>query len=365
MSRKPLTVLSAALLTASIAHAARGDKPFDLMVGDTPPALQVREWVQGEPVSGFQNDQTYVVEFWATWCGPCRKAIPHMSELQTKYGESVKFIGVSIWENLEGENSYAVPAFVKKMGADMSYTVAADRTEGTQEDVMATTWMDAAGQRGIPTAFIIDGGKVAWIGSPFDIDEPLARVHAGEWDMGAAIAAHNKVMAKEAAYSALGTKLKSLGKAERWDDALAAMDHTFRNYPEFEESFAAKRYEFLKKAGRTADAAAYGRTLVEDFYKDNASRLNALAWGIVDPKTRGSEADIGLAMLAAERANELTDWKDPAVLDTYALALFLGGKHAKAIEIQEQAVKHSAGTPFEQELEERLAEFKQEVGAKI
>ena len=80
---------------------------------------------------------------------------------------------------------------------------------------------------------------------------------------------------------------------------------------------------------------------------------------------RDEQADFGLAALAAHRANELTEWKDPALLDTYALALFLSGKHAKAIEIQEKAVERSVGTPFEAELKERLEEFKREGSARI
>ena len=49
---------------------------------------------------------------------------------------------------------------------------------------MVLNWMEPAGQTGIPAAFIIDReGRVAWIGHPMEMDEPLAEVMAGTWDI--------------------------------------------------------------------------------------------------------------------------------------------------------------------------------------
>jgi len=49
-------------------------------------------------VKGFDKDKTYVVEFWATWCGPCKATIPHLTKLQKEHPD-VTFIGVSVFEN--------------------------------------------------------------------------------------------------------------------------------------------------------------------------------------------------------------------------------------------------------------------------
>jgi thiol-disulfide isomerase/thioredoxin len=68
-----------------------------------------------------KGKQTYVVEFWATWCGPCRVSIPHLTELQKKFKtQGVTFIGVS------DETEDKVKPFVDKMGDKMDYTVAVD-----------------------------------------------------------------------------------------------------------------------------------------------------------------------------------------------------------------------------------------------
>src|ERR1700710_690945 len=83
-----LTVIAGLLLAASSFAAG-------LTVGSPAPTLEVTKWYKGEPVTAFDHSKTYVVEFWATWCGPCRESIPHLTELQKKHAD-VTFIGVSV-----------------------------------------------------------------------------------------------------------------------------------------------------------------------------------------------------------------------------------------------------------------------------
>jgi len=63
-----------------------------------------------------------VVEFWATWCGPCKKSIPHLTDLQLRYkNDGVIILGVS------DEPAAKVRPFVTKQAQDMDYTIATDR----------------------------------------------------------------------------------------------------------------------------------------------------------------------------------------------------------------------------------------------
>ncbi len=137
-----------------------------LKVGDPAPAIVLAKTVKGQPIDGFDRDHVFVVEFWATWCGPCRETIPHLTSLASKFAGKAKFLGVSVSE----ADQAAVEPFVTKMGDKMKYTVAMDKVPASgksAEGVMNQTWMKAAGRTGIPSAFVVDSqGKIAWIGHP-------------------------------------------------------------------------------------------------------------------------------------------------------------------------------------------------------
>jgi peroxiredoxin len=149
-------------------------------LGDPAPALKVKDWVKGKAVNlkEGKGKTVYVVEFWATWCGPCWQSIPHLTELQKKFKDrGVVVIGVSY------ESTDTVKPFVEKMGKDMDYIVAVDRDEATKK-----AYMDAFKIDGIPHAFIIDKtGAIVWIGHPMDkMEEALDQILAGKYDLEAA-----------------------------------------------------------------------------------------------------------------------------------------------------------------------------------
>lgn len=140
-------------------------------LGDAAYPLTGLTWVKGSPVT-IAPGMVYVVEFWATWCPPCRKSIPHLTELAKKYVDRVVFVGVS------NEDLATVKPFVADQGDQMDYNVAVD-TAGKVVD----GYMTAFGQGGIPTAFVVDAaGKVVWLGHPMDnLDEVLDKVLAGTY----------------------------------------------------------------------------------------------------------------------------------------------------------------------------------------
>ena len=53
-------------------------------------------------------DKPVVVDFWATWCGPCRKLGPVLDEIATEFGDKVKFVKVNTDENLKTAKDYAI-----------------------------------------------------------------------------------------------------------------------------------------------------------------------------------------------------------------------------------------------------------------
>ena len=85
-SVKPIW-LSVFALMAACTTALGADEL--LTIGSDAPAIDVEHWVQDgkgkfKPVTEFAKGKVYVVEFWATWCGPCIMSMPHLVELQNK-----------------------------------------------------------------------------------------------------------------------------------------------------------------------------------------------------------------------------------------------------------------------------------------
>ena len=351
MQRRRLVVVAAATLLAALVPLA-APKPASAQTlgpGAPAPVLSVKEFVKGAPVTAFQKGKLYVVEFWATWCGPCITSIPHLTKLQKKYKDKVTFVGVSVWENDQSK----VKPFVAQMGDKMAYRVAMDRVpagaKGNQ-GAMAKAWMTAAGENGIPTAFIVGrDGKIAWIGHPMAMDKPLAQVVAGTWNAQAAMKERAEAKAGQAKMMALQRKLAEARKSGDPAQTLVVLDAAIADDPTLERQVGTFKLRTLMAArpSRQADALAYADRLADTVLNDNAGALNELAWSLVDPDQPKQDAAFApVALRAALRANTVSGDKDPQILDTLAAAYFLSGNVAKALECQEKVVRLAAGTPL-------------------
>lgn len=174
-----MRVLSSIGLLTVVA-AIQAQEPIKLTPGMTAPKIEVGGWAKYEAPKATPG-RFRVVEFWATWCGPCIQTIPHLTELAKKHKDKVDFVGVSVFERGEGTVD-KVKKFVTDFGDKMDYRVAFD----TPANTMAETWMNAAEQPGIPTAFIVnDKNEVVWVGHPLSMDKPLEDAISGKLDVAA------------------------------------------------------------------------------------------------------------------------------------------------------------------------------------
>jgi thiol-disulfide isomerase/thioredoxin len=326
-----------------------------LKVGDQAPKLQVGKWVQGDPVKEFDKSKAYIVEFWATWCGPCRVSIPHLNEVHKKYKDKgLIVIGQDVWERDES----AVEPFVKKMGDKMTYRVAMDDKSKSEQGAMAETWMTAAGQGGIPSAFVVDKqGRIAWIGHPMELKEKtLEQVLDGTFDVKKAAAAQAEAQKNEQQLMALSRDLGASMRAQKWDSAEATIKEMEKLLPEEHKdalSMARVQIHFGKKDYKGAYKLI---EQVSDNNKDNAMLQGQLAWDIATREGL-EERDLKLAEKIATRANDAASGKDPAILDTLARVQFMNGKKDKAVETQQKAVA-LADADSREKLQEFLDSYK-------
>lgn len=335
-----------ALGTFAPAHA---DQFFG--VGDPVPAVDIDHFFQDAKIESFDKDKTYVLEFWATWCGPCKAAMPHLRDLAKKYEGKVTVLALSD-EPVETVEAF----FAKPSGTDeltwrelMAFPVATDPDLSVKIELF-----EAAGQRGIPRSYIISKGQVQWIGHPMSLDEPLAQVVGGTWDLAKA----KEKFAESREATAMLEEFKPLAGAAKasgnWDEALAFLDRCTEKKPENEQLAMTKWNVLLLHAQKYDAAYAFGEKLVQKVW-DDAEALNEIAWTVVDDalvKTRNLE----FAKKVAERANELTKSANGAILDTLARVHFEAGRIDEAIRLQKLAVEHSTGELADQ-LRDQLAKY--------
>jgi thiol-disulfide isomerase/thioredoxin len=132
-TRTPIRITLATLAmlaTASVPSHARPAPAFAVKTLDGKP-LRLAD-LKKRPV---------IVDFWATWCGPCRASMPHLSTMQSRYGkQGLTVIGMSVDEN----GPQGVKRFAQQLGVKFTLAMAND-------DIL-----DAYGPiRSIPTTFFI------------------------------------------------------------------------------------------------------------------------------------------------------------------------------------------------------------------
>ncbi|WP_271587306.1 TlpA disulfide reductase family protein [Bradyrhizobium sp. CCBAU 53415] len=144
------------------------------------PPIKVENWLRGQPLASLQPGTVYVVEFWATWCGPCVAALPDLVQLQEKYKNSgIEVLGVAAHERAQTaeEARNKLDAWLTEKVPNLNYRMGFDST-GEMEKL----WLDPSFSVGIPTSFVVDrDGRIAFVGFPTELDNVLPKILIGSW----------------------------------------------------------------------------------------------------------------------------------------------------------------------------------------
>ncbi len=362
---KTLTLCCALSLGAPFAVA--NDDEDDLpkfTIGSKAPALDIEHWVSDgdgkyEHVTELKSGTVYIVEFWATWCGPCIASMPHLAETQEKYAEKgVQLISVS------DEDLDTVEKFLKtkvRGKDDMTYAELTKNyclTADPDKSVMSD-YFRAAGQRGIPCAFVVGKeGHVEWIGHPMERKEDktnmlhsvIDQILADEWDREEFAVTYREQQLQQAqamkAQRAIQSKLQEVQKLIGDDQAADAVklldeliaDETFEPQKPMLE-FRRSQILIMHVDGEEAVKAL--KELGER-NKQNSQLLSVVTKSLWK-KHQEKPLDMDMLEAAADVAELATQAapEDAAILDTLARFVDAQGDLDRAIEIQEKAVEHA------------------------
>ncbi len=298
-----------------------------LTIGDQAPPIAIARWLRGDPIDAFEQGHIYVVEFWASWCVPCIAGMPHLSELQRQYADDVTIVGVNIWED-----PAAASGWMGKKGMElMEYTVAIQ--DGTE---MESLWMEPAGQRGIPAAFIVDRtGTVAWIGHPADLDGPLEKIVQNDWVIDAARIAFQSGAEIERRQTAAMIEFEKMAKheieaytaaKEAGDlDALAATSTALielRPPPDIAKNLLGGGIHRMLTGDRAELAVEFIRKN-QHVIRDDAMSLEQYGRAIIHDELFADARDADLAISLLTRACVLEAYEDRDMLNLLAHAHLL------------------------------------------
>lgn len=350
-----MTVTFALLLATSSISALCSD--FTVGVGKRAPRLVVGKWLKGSPVTDFAPGHVYIIESWATWCGPCLKSIPHLTALQKKYDSGVSVIGVDVWE----EDSSLAEPFVANHDEEMDYDVAQDLVPAGKtffDGRFAKEWIEGAGKYsvGIPLAFIVNGqGIIAWIGHPAELDEPLDEILAGTWDLTVATAKYDKEMKEASKSEPYKVAYYDCSRKRDNEGAASACESLLRLDADKFYDWAGREYSVIyADAKQPKQAREFAKDAIGVKYRSNPRLLASLARTIARLSENKNSTELDLAETAANRACELTDTKKAFAVGALARVLFAKGEKMKAIGLQKEAVKLAEGSDDKDDMQSLL-----------
>lgn len=123
-----------------------------------------------EPMFHLDNDTTYIINFWATWCKPCLEELPYLEEVNEKYSkEKIKVILCSL--DFPKQIESKLLPFVEKKKLKSTVVVLLDGNFNDWIDKVSSEWSGA-----IPVTYIYNGKKKYFADAPFNNTQELEEI---------------------------------------------------------------------------------------------------------------------------------------------------------------------------------------------
>ena len=142
--------VTASVILCFLACTALAQQPTIRFVRNPDPAPEFKlDGLSGRLLSLADfHGKVVLLNFWATWCGPCRAEIPDLVELQKKYNDRLQIVGLAVKD--DDEDVDAIKNFITKSGINYPVAVATDEIR-----------LQYGGVAALPTSFVIDAeGRV-------------------------------------------------------------------------------------------------------------------------------------------------------------------------------------------------------------
>ncbi len=135
----------------SVAGKAASKKATPPIPANLPKVTQIdAETLKTLLARNGENQKPLLINFWATWCGPCVEEFPDLVKINSDYTEKIDFITVTL-DDLADINT-TVPKFLGKMNAPMPTYLLKTDDEGTAISAVFKDW-----QGGLPFTILYDG----------------------------------------------------------------------------------------------------------------------------------------------------------------------------------------------------------------
>lgn len=137
----------------AVVDGERVEGAVGLQKGDTPPNIQLKS-LTGEVIQLHQlQGKKVILNFWASWCGPCKVEMPHMEQYYRKYKEkhNVEIVAVNLTSD-ERKGKQGIEQFVKSYR--LTFPILLDQEGYTKNEYMV---------KQIPTTYLIhEDGTIAY-----------------------------------------------------------------------------------------------------------------------------------------------------------------------------------------------------------